>query len=130
VTNARFHQFVLAGSYSNMQLWREQMSVSGQTLPRAAALATFVDRPGVPGPRSWSSGSFPQAEAEHPVVGICWYEAEAFARWAGKQLPSLARWWRAAMDDRSAGFPWGEDARTAVQRANFSGIAAQPVGSF
>ena len=50
----------------------------------------FTDRTGRPGPRHWENGKFPQAKADHPVVGVCWYEALAYARWVGKRLPTAA----------------------------------------
>ena len=89
----------------------------------------FVDRTGTPGPRLWSGGAFPEGKADHPVVGVSWYEAAAFAKWAGKALPTTSQWWRAALGDGSALYPWGNDVRTGERRANFGLIGTQPVGS-
>ncbi len=130
VTNARFLKFVSAGGYANPGLWPEQMTLGGRALPRGTALARLLDRSGVPGPRSWSGGAYPQNQADLPVSGVSWYEAEAFARWSGKQLPTLAHWWRAAIGDAAAGFPWGGDARTADLRANFGLEGPRPVGRY
>ena len=130
VTNARFLKFVSAGGYAKPELWPEQMTVGGSALPRAAALARLLDRSGVPGPRAWSGGAYPQNRADQPVTGISWYEAAAFARWSGKELPTLAHWWRAAVGDAATGFPWGGDARTADLRANFGLEGPRPVGSY
>ncbi len=50
----------------------------------------------------------------HPVVGLCWYEAEAYCRWLSEQtkqtvrLPTEVEWERAARGDDSRPFPWGE----------------------
>ena len=46
----------------------------------------LVDRTGLPGPRSWSNQNFPEGKADHPVTGVTWYEAEAYAAFRGKQL--------------------------------------------
>ncbi|MEM7560665.1 MAG: SUMF1/EgtB/PvdO family nonheme iron enzyme, partial [Planctomycetota bacterium] len=48
-----------------------------------------------PGPRFWANSQPPADRMDHPVVGICWYEASAYASWAGKRLPSSEQWQRA-----------------------------------
>jgi hypothetical protein len=129
VTNAEFARFVTAGGYHDLSLWPDTMTIGGRSLPRAAALPTLVDRTGLPGPRSWSGGHFQEGNGEHPVVGVTWYEANAYARWRGSALPSFAQWWRAAMGEEGTGFPWGPDARTADLRANFGLKGTRPVES-
>jgi formylglycine-generating enzyme required for sulfatase activity len=64
------------------------------------------------------------------VTGVSWYEASAYARWVGKELPLHAQWWRAAMNDSGEGFPWGTDAKTAESRANFGQAGTREVGAF
>ena len=130
VTNAEFLRFVSAGGYRNAAFWPEMMTIGGAALNRDAALAKLVDRTGVNAPRGWSGGAFPRDQGNHPVVGVTWYEAQAFARWMGKQLPTLAQWRRAAVGDAQESYPWGGDATSAEQRANFSMSGTRPVGSF
>jgi iron(II)-dependent oxidoreductase len=107
VTNRQFHQFVVADGYQNMQLWDPTIW---------PAVLDFVDQTGAPGPRFWHDGSYPPELAEHPVVGVSWYEAAAYARWVGKRLPSDPEWVKAGcwpvlthgtrpMQRR---FPWGD----------------------
>jgi formylglycine-generating enzyme required for sulfatase activity len=130
VTNEEFARFVTAGGYANAALWPATMLVEARNVPRTEALHRFVDRTNLPGPRGWSGGAFPEGKARHPVTGVSWYEASVYARWAGKELPTHAQWWRAAMDARSDGFPWGTDAKTAESRANFSQSGTREVGTF
>ncbi|MGD0516982.1 MAG: SUMF1/EgtB/PvdO family nonheme iron enzyme, partial [Thermoguttaceae bacterium] len=86
VTNRQFYEFVSAGGYRQPALWDETI------LP---GVLEFVDRDGNPGPKYWQNGCYPEDEEKHPVVGISWYEAAAYARWAGKRLPSDAEWVKA-----------------------------------
>ena len=85
----------------------------------------LVDRTGLPGPRGWSGGTFPDAKAEHPVTGVSWYEADAYARFRGKALPTIFQWEKAARDGvftltSEVVMPWGLQ-RGADPRANFDG---------
>ena len=91
------------------------------------ALLDFVDQTGAPGPRYWYDGQYPAGEQKLPVVGVSWYEACAYARWVGKQLPTDAEWTKAgAWPVESAPgriaqrrYPWGESFD--VRRANLYG---------
>jgi hypothetical protein len=129
VTNADFARFIAAGGYRTASYWTDPMTIDGQSIGWEAATHRFVDRTGTPGPRLWSGGTFPEGKADHPVVGVSWYEAAAFAKWAGKALPTLAQWWRAALGEDGGLYPWGSDVRTGEQRANFGLVGTQPVGS-
>lgn len=130
VTNEDFARFLSAGGYANVAFWPDVMVIDGQRVARAEALRRFVDRTNLPGPRSWSGGTFAEGKARHPVTGVSWYEASAFAKWAGKELPAYPQWWRAAVDTASGGLPWGTDARSAAARANFGQAGTVDVGSY
>jgi iron(II)-dependent oxidoreductase len=105
VTNRQFQKFVQAGGYDNMEIWPSEVWPS---------LMRFCDRTGRPGPRPWEHGKFPAGKADHPVVGVCWYEALAYARWVGKRLPTAAEWQKAGgwPEQLSGGscnrYPWGD----------------------
>jgi iron(II)-dependent oxidoreductase len=102
VTNAEFARFIAGGGYRHAELWPAQI------LPH---VLHFVDQNGRPGPRYWSNGQPPEGKEDHPVVGVAWYEAAAYARWVGKRLPTPAEWQRAGCwcdGERSeTKFPWG-----------------------
>ena len=104
VTNRQYQKFVQSGGYDDLQIWPTEVWPS---------VARFTDRSGQPGPRDWENGKFPAGKAEHPVVGVCWYEAVAFARWVGKRLPTAAEWQKAGgwPEQLTGGmcnrYPWG-----------------------
>ncbi len=87
VTNRQFQAFVDSGGYEQIAIWDQIVW---------PAVLDFVDATGRPGPRYWREGRFPTGREDHPVVGVCWYEAAAFARWVGKRLPTDAEWVKAA----------------------------------
>jgi iron(II)-dependent oxidoreductase len=125
VTNANFHEFVSDGGYDQRDLWPEDIQ---------AHVLKFVDLTGYPGPAFWSQGKPPRDRAHHPVIGICWYEANAYAMWCGKRLPTCCEWQRAGIwsgDGAEPKYPWGNSFDP--KRANTwnSGIGETvPVDSF
>jgi len=96
VTNRQFKAFVDAGGYRNPEHWREPFLHEGGELTFEQAASRFVDATGRPGPAGWELGSYPDGADDEPVGGISWYEAAAFAAWAGKSLPTVFHWHRAA----------------------------------
>ncbi len=97
VTNQAFKRFVDAGGYREVKYWQEPFLEGGRTLPKKEVLAQFTDRTGRPGPATWELGTFPEGRGEYPVSGVSWYEAAAYAAWAGKRLPTVFHWNRVAL---------------------------------
>ncbi len=96
VTNRAFKRFVDDRGYRRPELWREPFLKDGQELTFAASMKHFRDATGRPGPATWEMGGYVAGTDDHPVAGVSWYEAAAYARWAGKSLPTLHHWSRAA----------------------------------
>ena len=88
VTNRQYKAFVDAGAYSTGEYWPGELN--------AAARARLVDRTGRPGPATWEAGEYPSGQADLPVGGVSWYEAKAYAKFAGKSIPTVFHWARAA----------------------------------
>ncbi|MFO0909557.1 MAG: SUMF1/EgtB/PvdO family nonheme iron enzyme [Isosphaeraceae bacterium] len=105
VSNRQYQRFVDAGGYDNLEIWPQEVWPS---------LMKFTDKTRRPGPRDWENGRYPSGLADHPVVGVSWYEAAAYASWAGKRLPTSAEWQKAGgwPEQFSGGtcrrYPWGD----------------------
>ena len=102
VTNREYKRFVDDGGYRRPELWSEPFVHEGRRLTFDAAMARFRDATGRPGPATWELGAYVAGQDDHPVAGVSWYEAAAYARWAGKSLPTLYHWSRAADQRLSA----------------------------
>ncbi|MET8575738.1 ergothioneine biosynthesis protein EgtB [Streptomyces sp. NPDC005012] len=132
VTNAAFLAFMEDGGYHQPRWWRpegfEHLRAQGVEAP------LFWRFEG----GQWLRRRFGRTEPvppDEPVVHVSWYEADAYARWAGRRLPTEAEWEKAARHDpatgRSRRYPWGDEDPSA-HHANLGQrhLRPAPVGSF
>lgn len=95
VSNKEFQAFIEAGGYKRRDLWEHEFVVDDAVLSFDDAMRLFVDTTGRPGPSSWVAGTYPDDEDDYPVAGVSWYEAAAYARFVGRELPTVHHWRRA-----------------------------------
>jgi len=128
VSNGEYAEFVADGGYSRPELWTRE--------GWRWRAAHRIERP-----LFWrADGSERQFErvaeiaADHPVMHVSWFEADAFARWAGARLPTEAEWEKAATWDsrrsRSRPYPWGyEPPGSELANLDQTAFGPQPIGS-
>jgi formylglycine-generating enzyme required for sulfatase activity len=92
VTNREYRQFMDAGGYTQQRYWSTEAW-------------QFLQKEKITVPGFWTDTRV--SPPDHPVVGVSWYEAEAYCRWAGKQLPTEAQWEKAARGTDRRQYPWG-----------------------
>ena len=92
VTNREFKRFVDAGGYRDGRYWKQPFVRGGVAVPWVTAMAAFVDKTGRHAPATWELGTYPEGTDELPVGGVSWYEAAAYAEFAGKRLPTIFHW--------------------------------------
>jgi iron(II)-dependent oxidoreductase len=126
VTNAAYQRFIAAGGYDKPRWWTpagwEHRCAARLVAPQSWALDGGA----------WVRTRFGRVELvppDEPVQHVCWYEADAYARWTGKRLPTEAEWEKAARHDpatgRSRRYPWGDQDPTA-ELANLGQRHLQP----
>jgi formylglycine-generating enzyme required for sulfatase activity/dienelactone hydrolase len=123
VTNGEYKKFVDAGGYGRRELWKHEFVRNGTPIPWEEGMKLLRDGTGRPGPATWELGTFPEGKADYPVTGVSWYEAAAYAEFAGKRLPTVYHWQVASGLQRNLGDPG-----CLIPGSNFSGKLA-PVGS-
>lgn len=107
VTNKKYRVFILAGGYENHQYW----SSEGWKWRMEEKITS---------PEYWSDEKW--NKPNHPVVGVSCYEAEAYAKWAGKRLPAEQEWEKAARGEEGFQYPWGEEFDKTRCNSSESGI--------
>jgi gamma-glutamyl hercynylcysteine S-oxide synthase len=133
VTNGEFARFVEEGGYDRREFWtdegwawREKESWSHPLYWRRDRAGAWTER------RMFDETAL---ELDHPVTGVSFYESEAYARFAGRRLPTEAEWEKAASWDARGEtkrrFAWGDEA-PGPSRCNYGMRAwgTTPVGSF
>jgi gamma-glutamyl hercynylcysteine S-oxide synthase len=73
-----------------------------------AQYARFIAATGHRPPSDWKDGKIQQGTLLHPVTLVNWFDASAYAKWAGKRLPSEAEWEKAARGTDGRRWPWGD----------------------
>ncbi|MFF3240624.1 ergothioneine biosynthesis protein EgtB [Micromonospora sp. NPDC002931] len=132
VTNGRYREFIADGGYDDPRWW----SPAGWRHRREAGLSAPMHwrRDG----DGWAYrrfGRWAPVRDDEPVVHVCYHEAQAYAAWAGKRLPTEAEWEKAARWDpatgRSRRYPWGDDDPTTAH-ANLGQrhLWPAPVGAY
>ena len=97
VTNKEFKKFVDIGGYRKREYWKHRFEKDGRIVPWAEAMREFLDATGRSGPATWEAGDYFGGQGDHPVGGVSWYEAAAYAEFAGKSLPTIYQWNNAAI---------------------------------
>lgn len=121
VTEAEFKRFMDQGGYEKPQYWKYEFRKDGRVLSWADAMKLFVDKTNRPGPATWIQGEYPKVEEDYPVTGVSWFEAEAYAEFAGKSLPTIYHWTAAACPT---------DSSSLIPAGNFGGKGPSPVGAY
>lgn len=121
VSNKQFKDFVDSGGYKKPEYWKQEFIKEGKAISWEEAIAEFKDKTGMSGPATWELGSHPEGEDDYPVRGVSWYEAAAFAEFAGKQLPSIYHWIRASGWNQASHF---------IPLSNYNGINPAASGKY
>jgi iron(II)-dependent oxidoreductase len=129
VTNGAYQEFIEADGYQDPRWWTPEGWQHLQNAKLEAPL--FWSRDG----GRWTRRRFGRIEpvpANEPVMHVCWYEADAYARWAGRRLPTEQEWEKAARHDpetdRSRRYPWG-DTHPEPRHANLGQRHLQPAAA-
>ena len=132
VTCGAYAGFIAEGGYDDPRWWTAEGWAYRQRAGLSAPLYWQPD--GGQWLRSVFGRIEPIAPAE-PVLHVSWYEADAYARWAGRRLPTEAEWEKAARFDPATGsslrYPWG-DAEPTPELANLGQefLRPAPAGSY
>lgn len=95
------------------------------------AYRNFIVATGHQPPRNWTNGTYPSGAARHPVTGVDWQDARAYADWANKRLPTEEEWEFVARGGLGAAYPWGKEWQANYANAgNSAASGLVDVGSY
>jgi hypothetical protein len=117
--NKDYKRFIDSGGYSNKSYWKFPIYKDGKEISWETAMELFIDKTGKRGPSGWEVGNYPEGQDDYPVSGVSWYEANAFAFFEGKRLPTIYHWSVIAETNSSANI---------IPLSNFNGKSTVPVG--
>jgi formylglycine-generating enzyme required for sulfatase activity len=80
--------------------------------------AKFVKATNRMPPPGWMAHTYPSGSARKPVIGVTWGDANAYAKWVGKELPTEQQWEFAARGPKSLRYPWGNSWKAGCANAN------------
>lgn len=83
----------------------------------------YIEATGAPLPRYWYDPML--NGSDQPIVGVSWFEANAYAQWAGKMLPSEKEWEFTARGKENRKYPWGNTPPDSIH-CNFNDYLGMP----
>jgi iron(II)-dependent oxidoreductase len=134
-TNAEYAEFIAAGGYARAEWWSAE-GWQWRTRENWEHPLYWSRQQENKGWQARSMFEHKEIKPDHPVYGVSWYEAEAYACFRGKRLPTEAEWEKAASWDAVAAlkrrYTWGEEAPSPLRCNFFDSFFwdTTPVGSF
>jgi formylglycine-generating enzyme required for sulfatase activity len=92
--------------------------------------AKFVKATNHKAPKTWTNGSYTEGDARKPVTGVSWQDANAYAKRAGKTLPTEEEWEFAARGADGRRYPWGNSWQQGDANANGVSNSTADVGAY
>ena len=133
--DAKLRSSMLEQHTFDAELPQHQVYLSAYEISRYeitnAQYRAFVEAMNRPTPRGHNGEKTWEDETlngdTQPVVGVTWFDAQAFAEWIGGSLPTEAQWERAARGTAARTYPWGHTPPKARQHANFARRYNRPI---